>query len=131
MAGKTDNGATIGASRSLYSALIGSGARIAEFQPCKLHMKLLVVDDITYIGSANMDMRSVRLNLELMVRIEGAELASQMRQLIDHLEAHSEPVTADWFNQKAGWFNRLRWNASFWLVYALDYTVTRRLNLGQ
>lgn len=131
MAGKTDNGATIGASRSLYSALIGSGARIAEFQPCKLHMKLLVIDDITYIGSANMDMRSVRLNLELMVRIEDADLAHRMRQLIDHLEAHSEPVTAEWFDQKAGWFNRLRWNTSFWLVYALDYTVTRRLNLGQ
>lgn len=131
MAGKTDNGATIGASRSLYSALIGSGARIAEFQPCKLHMKLLVIDDVTYLGSANMDMRSVRLNLELMVRIDDAALAARMRELIDHLEDCSTEITADWFNQRATWANRLRWNVSYWLVYVLDYTVTRRLNLGQ
>ena len=131
MAGNSDNGATIGASRSLYSRLLGSGARIVEFQPCKLHMKLLVVDDITYVGSANMDMRSTRLNLELMVRIKDADLADRVRQLIDHLAQHSTPIDRDWVDENAGICNRARWKVSNWLVSVVDYTVTRQLNLGQ
>ncbi len=131
MAGKTDNGATIGASRALYSGLLGAGVSIAEFQPSKLHMKLMVIDDVTYFGSANMDMRSVRLNLELMLRVEDAALAARMRELIDYLEEYSTPVTREWYRQRAGWFNRMRWRISNWLVTVIDYSVTRRLNLGQ
>lgn len=130
MAGKTDNGVTIGASRSFYGRLLQSGAHIAEFQPCKLHMKLLVIDDITYFGSANMDMRSVRLNLELMLRIEDAALADKMREMIDQMEAHSTPITEEWYAKRATWFNRLRWRIAHILVSVIDYTVTRRLNLG-
>lgn len=130
MAGKSDNGATIGASRSLYARLMGSGTKISEFQPSKLHMKLLVIDDVTYFGSANMDMRSIRLNLELMLRVEDRDLADRMREMIDHLEGASERIDADWINRKATWFNRLRWALSYWLVSVVDYTVTRRLNLG-
>lgn len=130
MAGKSDNTTTIGASRSLYGGLLRSGARIAEFQPCKLHLKLLVVDDVTYFGSANFDMRSIRLNLELMVRVEDAELAARMRSMIDHLEASSMPVTREWYRQKSTFFSRIRWRMAWFLVSVLDYTVARRLNLG-
>jgi cardiolipin synthase len=131
MAGKSDNGATIGASRALYSRLLGSGAQVLEFQPCKLHMKLLVIDDITYVGSANMDMRSTRLNLELMVRIEDADLAARMRQLVDHLAKHSTQIDRAWAKEHATLCNRARWRVSNWLVSVVDYTVTRQLNLGQ
>ncbi len=131
MAGKTDNGATIGASRALYHRLLGSGVSLAEFQPSKLHMKLLVIDDVTYFGSANMDMRSVRLNLELMLRVEDAALAARIRELVDHLAEHSTPITSEWCRKRGGWFNRLRWRISNWLVTVIDYSVTRRLNLGQ
>lgn len=131
MAGKTDNGATIGASRALYSRLVGAGVSVAEFQPCKLHMKLLIIDDMTYFGSANMDMRSVRLNLELMLRVEDADLAKRMRAMIDHIEDHSIAITHSWFDRRATWLNRLRWRLSYWLVAVFDYTITRRLNFGQ
>jgi len=130
MAGKSDNGATIGASRALYRALIRSGAEIYEFEPCKLHMKLLVADDVTYFGSANFDMRSIRLNLELMVRVEDADVAERMRGLIDHLQAASTPVTWDEHRQRSTIINRIRWRLGWFLVSVLDYTVTRRLNLG-
>lgn len=130
MAGKSDNNATIGASRSLYRSMMRSGVEIAEFQPCKLHMKALVIDDVTYVGSANFDMRSIRLNLELMLRIKDADLAERMRELIEHLANHSEVVTEEWYRARASWFNRLRWWLGRFLVTGVDYTVTRRLNLG-
>lgn len=128
--GKTDNGATIAASRSLYRRLLKAGLRLSEYQPSKLHMKLIVMNDVTYIGSANLDMRSVRLNLEHMLRVEDAEFASAMRAYIDRLENKSKPITADSHRRHASWFNRCRWKLAFWLVSVFDYTIARRLNLG-
>ena len=85
MAGKSDIGAAIDMARLLYGKLLKAGASIFEFQPCKLHMKLLVVDDASYVGSANLDKRSFRINVELMVRIEDPDLAAALRKMIDHI----------------------------------------------
>ena len=40
--------------------------------PPHASIKLLIVDDAVYIGSANLDVRSFFLNLEIMLRIEDA-----------------------------------------------------------
>ncbi len=130
MAGKSDNNATIGATRSLYHYLLKRGARVWEFNACKLHTKLIVLDDAVYVGSANFDMRSLYLNLELMLRIEDAALADRMREFVSaHLPA-SEEINKQLHKQRSTMFNRLRWNASWFLVAVVDYTVSRRLNLG-
>lgn len=124
MAGKSDIAAAIAMARLLYRKLLTAGVTIHEFQPCKLHMKLLVVDDVSYIGSANLDKRSFRINVELMVRVEDAGLAAKLRELIDHLEASSEPMTRERYAREATWFNRLRWQAAYWMSLA-DYRVSR------
>ncbi|WP_379553967.1 phospholipase D-like domain-containing protein [Qipengyuania sp. DGS5-3] len=129
LAGKSDNTTTISAARALYGALLRDDCQIYEFRPSKLHMKVLVIDDAVYFGSANFDHRSIRLNLELMFRFEDAELASQMRALIDEMAEASEQVTYAVHCQRRGFFSYMRWLASLFLVSALDYTVTRRLNL--
>lgn len=130
MAAKSDNGATLGATRSLYNYLLKRGARIWEFSPCKLHTKLLVLDDAVYMGSANFDMRSLYLNLEIVLRIEDADLAEQMRAFVSrHIEA-SEAITPETHRERATLWNRMRWWTGWVLVSVLDYTVARRLNLG-
>ncbi|MEX0342326.1 MAG: phosphatidylserine/phosphatidylglycerophosphate/cardiolipin synthase family protein [Erythrobacter sp.] len=130
MAAKSDNGATLGATRSLYHYLLKRGARIWEFSPCKLHTKLLVLDDAVYLGSANFDMRSLYLNLEIMLRIDDAALAERMREFVSHQIAASQEITPEVHAQRRTLFNRVRWAAGWVLVSVLDYTVTRRLNLG-
>lgn len=127
---KSDNGATIGAARALYGKLLRAGARIWEFQPCKLHTKLIVLDDTVYLGSANFDMRSLFLNLEIVLRIEDAALAERLRRYFEHHLPASEEITAELHARRATWFNRLRWRLSWFLVAVVDYTVSRRLNLG-
>ena len=130
MAGKSDNPATIGASRALYLGLLRAGARIWEFQPCKLHTKLIVLDDAVYLGSANLDMRSLYLNLEIVVRIEDAALAERMSRFIaGHIPASIE-VTPALHARRATLWNRARWWLSWFLVSVVDYTVSRKLNLG-
>ncbi|WP_066558772.1 phospholipase D-like domain-containing protein [Croceicoccus bisphenolivorans] len=130
MAGKSDNGATIGATRALYRYLLKRRARIWEFAACKLHTKLIVLDDRTYVGSANFDMRSLYINLELMLVIDDPALADRMRDFIgQHLPASLE-ITPQLHAKRATLWNRLRWRVSWFLVAVLDYTVSRRLNLG-
>lgn len=130
MAAKSDNGATIGATRSLYKYLLKRGANIWEFTPCKLHTKLLVLDDAVYMGSANFDMRSLYLNLEIMLRIEDKALADRMREFVSaHIEA-SEHITLEKHRERATLWNRVRWWMGWVLVSVIDYTVARRTNLG-
>ena len=123
MAGKSDIGAAIDMARLLYRKLLAAGASIFEFQPCKLHMKLIVVDDASYVGSANLDKRSFRINVELMVRIEDAAVAAALRDMIDHFESASIAVTPQWYARLAGPFTRLRWRLAYWMSLA-DYRVS-------
>jgi cardiolipin synthase len=130
LAGKSDNAATIGASRLLYRRLLKARAKIYEFQPCKLHTKLIVLDDAVYLGSANFDMRSLYINLEIVVRIEDRALADRMRQFVsEHVPASLEITPALYRGWSTPW-NRLRWWLSWFLVTVVDYTVSRKLNLG-
>ena len=130
LAGKSDNLATIGASRALYGGMLRAGARIWEFQPCRLHTKLIVLDDTVYLGSANLDMRSLYLNLEIVVRIEDRALAERVRRFVsDHIPASIE-ITRELHARRATWLNKARWWAGWFLVSVLDYKLSRKLNLG-
>lgn len=130
MAGRSDNAATIGASRLLYGYLLRKTADVWEYQPCRLHMKLIVVDDVTYIGSANFDVRSLFVNVEVMVRIADADFAAQMRRFVAALEPDCEVVTADSHKARGAWLTRLRWTLAWFVVGVVDYTVSRKLNFG-
>lgn len=130
LAGKTDNPATIGASRLLYSYLLKRGARIYEYQPKRLHMKMVIIDDAVYIGSANFDLRSLFINVEIMVRIEDAAFANHARLVADEMCANALPISRKLHKSRRGLLNRLRWALSYFVVNILDYSVTRRLNFG-
>ncbi|MGQ3099468.1 MAG: phospholipase D-like domain-containing protein [Sphingopyxis solisilvae] len=130
MAAKSDNAATIGASRLLYGYLLRKGATIWEYRPCKLHMKLIVIDDVVYIGTANFDMRSLFVNVELMLRVADAGFAEQMRGFIAAQREDCDNITAAAHKARAGWLTRLRWTLAWFVVGVADYTVSRRLNFG-
>lgn len=128
-AGKSDNRATIAAARSLYSYLLKRRVAIFEYAPTKLHTKLFVVDDVVHIGSANFDMRSLFLNLEMMLRVEDAGFAAKMHRFVDAEIADSREVTFEEHRRQRTWLNRLRWAIGYFIVAVADYRVTRRLNL--
>lgn len=130
MAGKSDNAATIGASRLLYGYLLRKGADVREYRPCKLHMKLIVVDGVTYIGSANFDARSLFVNVEIMLRIDDAAFAATMRGFIAGFAGDCDIVTKASHKARANLWTRLRWALAWFVVGVADYTVSRRLNFG-
>lgn len=124
----SDNFATVAAARLLYGPLLKRGVEIREYQPCKLHMKLIVVDDVVYIGSANFDMRSLFINLEIMLRIKDAQFARHMRALIDRRASESREITLEAHLAQRNLLTLAKQWISYLLVGVVDYTVTRRLN---
>lgn len=128
LAGKTDNGATIGAARILYGYLLKRRVRICEYRPRLLHTKLIVIDDAAYIGSANLDIRSLFINKELMLRIEDGAVADYLRGLADELARQSDVQTAELHRERLSWFNRLRWSLAYLLVNSVDYNIGRRIS---
>ncbi len=130
MAGKSDNGATIGAARLAYRYLLRRKARIYEYQPRPLHSKFFVIDDIVFIGSANLDVRSLFINLEIMVRIEDAGFAAHMRGMVDELVADSEEQTRALLKRRDTYWSRFKSALAYFLVNSVDYSIGRRLRFG-
>jgi len=130
VAGKTDNNATIAAARLLYRYLMRRKTQIFEFQSRPLHMKLMVIDDTVYIGSANLDVRSMFINLEIMVRIKDGGLALHMRKLIDELVTQSEEQTRILLKARDSYWSRFKAALAYFLVNSVDYTIGRRITFG-
>jgi cardiolipin synthase len=129
-AAKSDNGATIGAARHTYARLLRRGVEVYEYQPTKLHTKLIVIDDVVHIGSANFDMRSLYLNLEVVLRVEDAAFAAEARRYVEAEIAHSREITPAIHQREGSWLKRLTWGLAYFVVVSMDYNVSRRLNFG-
>ncbi|TXC72207.1 phosphatidylserine/phosphatidylglycerophosphate/cardiolipin synthase family protein [Sphingomonas ginsenosidivorax] len=129
-ASKSDNNATIAAARFTYAGLLRKGVRLFEYQPTKLHTKLYVIDDAVHIGSANFDMRSLFINLELMLRIEDRAFADHVRRYVDGEIGKSTEITAALYKANTGWVQRLKQLGAYFLVAVVDPSVSRGLNFG-
>jgi cardiolipin synthase len=127
-ASRSDNNATIAAARNTYWWLLRRGVEIFEYRPTKLHTKLFVVGDVVHIGSANFDMRSLFLNLEMMLRVDDAPFAAAMRRFVDGEVASSEPITLESHRRNRTLLNRLRWAVGYFIVAIADYRIAKRLN---
>ena len=128
-AAKSDNNTTISAARHSYSRLLRAGVQMYEYEPARLHTKLVIVDDIVHIGSSNFDYRSFYLNLEVMLRIKDAGFADAMRGYVERELEDCVQITPKLHKRRANAWRRFQWALSHFLVNVIDYTVTRRLNL--
>jgi len=126
---KTDHEVAIAAARHTYHRLLARGVELYEYQRLKLHTKLFVIDDVVHIGSANFDVRSLFLNLEIMLRIEDKHFADQMRLYFEGEIADSRRIRPA-IHERAGWLTRLRWAIAYYLMAVVDASVTRRLSFG-
>jgi len=76
---KTDVPVARWAARGLYGRLLRAGVEVWEYLPAMMHAKLAIADNTVVAGSANLDIRSGRINYELVVVVTDAELAAQAR----------------------------------------------------
>src|SRR5205814_1734477 len=61
--------------------LLDAGVQVYEFAPGIVHAKTMVVDGaVSLIGSANMDLRSFRLNFEIHALLHDAAVAARLEE---------------------------------------------------
>lgn len=125
LAGKSDVALSQLASRHLYKGLLTAGVRIFEYQPQILHSKLFFFGDVFYIGSANMDKRSLLVNYELLVRVQNAALAREGQAVFDKALEHSRPIQLDEWRASRTFWSRLREKYAFWMLSRVDPYLTR------
>ena len=95
------------AGESTFDDLIRSGVEVHRYKAGMLHTKLVQVDDqLTMIGTANVDMRSFYLNLEMTLCVYDARFAAEIEALVQRYMRDSEMLDPQ------GWERRgrvLRW----------------------
>jgi cardiolipin synthase len=129
--GKSDVAVSRLAARGFYQRLFAGNVEIYEYEPQILHSKLFLLDDIAYVGSANLDVRSLNLNYELMVRIKNKEVAAEGKEIFEQVLTNSrriDPLT--WANSRTIW-SKLKERWAFFVLARVDpylakWTLTAR-----
>jgi cardiolipin synthase len=124
--GKNDVRLSQLASRRLYEGLLKSGVEIYEYQPQVLHAKIIMIDDAVYIGSANLDTRSLYINYELSVRLENKEIAAGAREVFEEAMQHSTKIHLKTWRRSRDLLDRVQESAAYWLLARLDLYLARR-----
>ncbi len=121
---RTDVPAMRWAARGLYGRLLRAGIEVYEYLPAILHAKLAVADDTLLVGSANLDLRSDRLNHELTAVVHDPALAAVARGEFEADLARSERMElARWRNRSP--LDKLRELISYWLIARADIFLSR------
>ena len=129
-AARSDNNVTIAAARFTYAGLLKKGVRVFEYRPTRLHTKLYVIDDAVFIGSANFDLRSLFVNLEIMLRVEDRAFADHLRAYVDAEIAQSDEITPAVYRRETGIVQRAKQFAAYLLIAVADPGLSRGLNFG-
>jgi cardiolipin synthase A/B len=90
------------AGRSFYEELLEAGVRIYEYGPGMIHAKTLVVDGtMALVGSANMDLRSFRLNFEVHAVIRDDAAARTLEAIFEDDLAASTRIDLEAFKRRS------------------------------
>lgn len=130
LAGKSDVPIAQRAGRTYYGSLLRAGIKIYEYQPQILHAKLAVVDDVVFVGSANLDIRSFGINYEVMVRVDDASLATSAREIFAADQERSTEITLSGWRQAQTWWTRLRGHWAVFFFTKIDPWLVRRALRG-
>jgi len=126
LAGPTDVYISKLAARSFYTRLLQAGVEIYEYEPQILHAKLIGIGPITYVGSANLDIRSLRLNYELIMRFNDKAIASGAVGIFEKILEHSQRIEPEAWRRKQTWWQRWKYRWANFLLTRVDPFVALR-----
>ncbi len=109
---RSNHRVTFHAGRSFYSPLLDAGVDVLEYVPGIVHAKTLVADGkVALVGSANMDLRSFRLNFEVHALVHDPTTAATLCEAFRSDALSSRKVDAQaWRNRD--WSLRVKEGAS-------------------
>lgn len=81
------------AARSYLPELIAAGVKVYQYLPRFVHAKTFVIDDdLSIVGSANLDTRSLRLNFEVVAVLYDPALNAVLATAFEQDLTHCEPI---------------------------------------
>jgi cardiolipin synthase len=124
--GKSDVFLSRLAAQSFYRRLLRAGVEIYEYQPQILHAKMFLIDDIVYVGSSNLDSRSLNINYELMLRVPDTRLAAEGREIFAGVKAHSRRIELEHWRRSRNFMDRIQGRLARWVLAHLDPYIARQ-----
>ena len=93
---------TFHAGRAFYDELLAAGVHVHEFLGGMLHTKSMVVDGrFATVGSANLDVRSFRLNFELIAVLYDAPNVAELERIFEEVLGKAEEVRLDAWRRRS------------------------------
>ena len=126
LAGQSDVLLSQMAARSLYPRLLKAGLEIYEYQPQVLHAKLIITDHIAYVGSSNLDIRSLNLNYELMLRFADKNVGAQAEEIFARTLKHSKKIELSQWRKSQTWWMRWKNHWAHFLLTRIDPFIALR-----
>ena len=109
-----------------YARLLRGGVEIYEYQPQILHAKLYRVDEKIFVGSANLDLRSFKLNHELMLRLTDAVAVAGAREIFAAALHHSRRLELEEFRRSQNFWQRWKNRWAHFLLARIDPLIALR-----
>lgn len=113
------------AGRSLYRRLLKGGVEIYEYQPQILHAKLMLIDDVVYAGSSNLDIRSLRINYEVMLRIANRQAVADGSRIFDRYLELSHKIEPEVWRQTRTWWRSFKQRWAYFILMRIDPLIVR------
>lgn len=89
------------ASKKLWGPLLEAGAKVYEYKPTMMHVKMIIVDDfMVSVGSTNFDERSFTLNDEASLNVYDRDFALAMREVFEADLRHCETYDYEKWKQR-------------------------------
>jgi cardiolipin synthase A/B len=99
--GKYDHWMTYWAGRYFWDELLACGVRIYQYDEGLLHSKVMIASPTwACVGSANMDIRSIRLNFEINCHIHNPKVVKELEDTFEADLEKSKQVIADSFSHR-------------------------------
>ncbi|MGH8092171.1 MAG: cardiolipin synthase [Chthoniobacterales bacterium] len=104
VAGKSDHPFLVNVGRSYYEELLRFGVQIFEYEKGINHAKVALVDqEWLMVGSANLDVRSMRLNFELNAFVRDPATAAHLERVLEEDITDSQRIVPEEFRQRSRW----------------------------
>lgn len=99
---KSDHPMLVNVGRSYYEELLRYGVKIYEYEAGINHAKVALIDeDWLMVGSANFDVRSMRLNFELNALVRDRARASDLERVLSRDFGRSTEIMLEQFSRRS------------------------------
>lgn len=112
------------AARGLYGRLLRAGMEVWEYKPTMMHAKLTIADETVIAGSANLDIRSGRLNYELVAIVNDPQVADEARADFEADLREAEHIHLDEWTVRP-FIQKIKERVSYLLLARADLFISR------